>query len=312
MRLKFFYTIIIAYIVSWHAIMAQEKLIAITQIIDHPALNINRQGIEDVLKTDANIKIVFQNAQGQVNTSTQIANKFVNMNPDVMVGISTLSTQSLLSARKDRDIPIVFSAVTDPYTAKLVDQHAVNNKITGSTDYPPISVMVEYVNLLLQQPKNIGFIYNPSEINSTSLLNSLKSTIQDVNLVVVTANNSSMVASAVSSLIGKVDGIIVPMDNTVYSALNTLMQIADKNNIPVFSFVPDNVNIGALMCVGYDQYAVGESVGHKIMKILAGVKVKDIPVGPPKQYDVVLNKRVADKLSVTIPQNIINKVRIVN
>ena len=279
--------------------------VAISQIIDHPPLNINRQGIMDVLK-EHDVSVVFQNAQGQISISNQIAKKFVGDRPDVIVTISTPSTQSVMSANKEQHIPVVFSSITDPQAAYIVNSKGelLHNYITGTTDSPPIDEFVEILSLM--NINTVGVVYNPSEINSLTTVRRLKK-IEGLNVMTATINSSVNVSTAVESIMNKVDAIIIPLDNTVNVAMDVLIRSTNSAGVPVFSFDSLNLAKGVLMSVGFSQYEVGRHAGQQVVDILQGKSPKSIPIESPQNSVIMLNTEVAKKLHIEIPQSVLSQ-----
>jgi putative ABC transport system substrate-binding protein len=288
------------------------KIIAITQIVDHPSLNQTIAGIEDELKTAGyidgkNIKIIKESAQGNLSLAAQIAQKFVSSKPDVLVPISTPSAQTIYNAAKHTDIPIVFAAVTDPIEAKLIANSNNKLNITGAIDFPPIKDNLILMNSLFPSIKKIGLLYNPSESNSVKIINLLKENIKDIAIIESPVYNSNNLSTAVQNLISKVDIIFVPSDNTVYSNLTALVKISIENKIPVFTTDPDAVKTGFLGCIGYSQYEVGKVAGKQIVEILKGKKAKDIPITHPKLAEIYINKQAAKRFNIQIMKLFPNK-----
>jgi putative tryptophan/tyrosine transport system substrate-binding protein len=289
---------------------AEKKLVVITQIVDHSSLNSNNKGIRDALK-GRDIKIIFQNAQGNVAVQSQISKKFVSMNPDVMVGISTPSAQSLLATRKDAQIPVVFSAVTDPVSAKLVANFPkAGNNLTGASDYPPVEELIKIVKKITRAQK-IGVIYSSSEANSVQTVSRIESSRGPLILLKVSVNNSAEVKQAAASLIDRVDAIILPSDNTVFSALEALINITNKTKIPVFSFDSDSVKRGVMLSIGFNQYDVGYNAGEKIAQILDGEDAGTIKITTPSKTELVINKKTQNRIGLLIPDAIYSKAKIV-
>ncbi len=299
-----------------------EKTVGITQIVEHPALDAVRLGIIAGLKTAGfeegrNLKIVFENAQGNIGTASQIALKLLSIQPDVCVGISTPSAQTLYFAaqKQTKKIPIVFTAVSDYQAANLV-QAPINAKgavpLTGVTDAPNLEGLLELMNKLMPNIKTLGLLYTPSEINSVSTINRLKPLLeaQGIKPMEVTVTKTSEVAQAVQSLIGKVDALYFPQDNTVVSAIETISKIADHSSptlpviLPIFSSDPDLMTKGILAAVGYDYTEVGRDTGAVVARILKGESALNIPITHPSHLKAAVNQRLAEKLNLVIPKTL--------
>ncbi len=157
---------------------AKDVTVAVTAIVEHPALDAARDGVKDALaaagfKEGENLKFVYQSAQGNPATAAQIARQFVGEAPDVIVPISTPSAQAVVSAT--RDIPIVFTAVSDPVGAQLVkDMAKPGGNVTGLSDMSPVAEHIKLIKEVMPNIKKLGYLYNSGETNSVSLLAALK------------------------------------------------------------------------------------------------------------------------------------------
>ncbi len=289
------------------------KFIAVTQIVEHPSLNAARDGLKDGLAKGGyvegkNLKWEWQSAQGNPTTAVQIAQKFAGENPDVIVPISTPSSQTVAATVKN--IPIVFSTVTDPLGAKLVTNlEKPGGHITGVSALVPVDQHLDLIAQLSPQAKRIGTIYNAGESNSVTLVRLLKQVAPQKRLQIVeaTVTNSADVVTAARSLVGKVDVIYVPTDNTVASALESVLQVGIQNKLPVYSGDNDSVKRGAIASLSFNYYDVGEQSAELVIRILNGEKPGDIPVKAPTQLDLYVNPKAAKSMGVTIPESVIKK-----
>jgi len=284
-----------------HASHSSPKIF-INQSADHPALNRNRQGIYDALK-DAGINIdqviTLDMAQGNAATSGQIAQKFVGNSPDVMVGIGTLSSQSLVATSKT--IPIVFTAVTDPLDAKLVSSVANPGKnVTGVSDQSPMEPQLNLFREIVPNLKRLGIVYNPGEVNSITSLKHLKEAASKMGIEIVSVGvfKTSEVTGAAASLVGKVDAFFVDNDNTVLAAFQGMVKIANQHKIPLFVSDTDIVEEGALAALGPNQYQLGRQTGEIILRILKGEKPGQMDVVYPQDLELVINTKAALKMGV--------------
>lgn len=297
--------------------------IGISQIVEHPALDAVRLGMLAALKDQGfvegtNLVVHYENAQGNLVTATQIATQLLSTPSNVLVGISTPSAQTLFygAQRNGKNTPIIFTAVSDPIAAKLEPGDA-NYPITGVTDRPNMEGLLEVFQALLPRAKNLGVLYNPSESNSVSTIGLLKQLIEDkqltdkIKLLEVTVNSTSDVAQAMKSLMGKVDALYFPQDNTVVSAIETVVSIAgtglgSKNAkpLPLFCSDPLLVKRGVLAAVGYDYTDVGRETGNMVARVLQGEEVSLIPVRTPDQLKTVFNKTLIKSLGLTVPEKL--------
>ena len=279
--------------------------IAITQIVDHPSLNAIREGILKELAAQGfvegqNTTIIYENAQGNPATAVQIAQKFEGMPLDIIIPISTPSTQPIV--KHSKDTPVVFAAITDPVSAKIVSslEHPEGN-VTGVADIPPLEEQLRFIETCVPDLKTLGVVYNPGEVNSVVFLEGLRTLAQDKNIRVITAPalKSSEVQTAAKNLITKVDAIFIGNDNTVVSGLEPLVKTCLEAKVPLFASDPDSVDRGALAAYAYDQRLIGRQVGSMAAKILNGEKPRNLPVERPHHLKASINSDTAEALKVT-------------
>lgn len=296
------------------------KTIAITQIVRHESLDSVVQGIVDELAASGyqdkkTARVILENAQGNIVLAAQIAQRFVAEHPDVMIAIATPSAQTLVNAAKKTNIPIVFASITDPLQAKLVNdlKHPGGN-VTGTRNVAPIDKQIALIKQLLPQVKTIGLVINYGEANSVQMLKTVKEQASRLNIKVkvATAANSSEVQMATNSLVKQVDAFFLLQDNTVASALPTLLKIADQNKIPVFSTYISAVKKGALAGIALDEYVIGKQTGKIVVKILKGEKPGDIPVEDPNKIDFAINVDTAKKLNLKIGEPLLKQARLLH
>jgi len=290
---------------------AEMTEVAITYIIDHPAIDAARRGIVDQLaeggyKEGETLDLHVQSAQGSMPTQLQIAKEFAGMKPDLLVAISTPSAQALQSTAGD--IPVLFSAVTDPVGAKLVDSiEAPGGNITGATDKQPFGPTLQLIKSLVPNATKIGVIYNAGEANSVSQIEALKAEIGEYGfqLEESTASQTAMVGDAALSLAGRADAILIPTDSTVVAAVESVVNVGKKAGIPVFASDTDSVERGALAALGFDYYKLGRLTGQMAVRVLHGESPKSIPVATLDTQDLYLNKTSAASMGVTLPDSLL-------
>lgn len=296
---------------------AQTKTVAVTAIVDHPALNAVRDGIRDELKAQGleagrNLRFEYESAQGNPGTAAQIARKFVGDRPDVIVPISTPSAQAVAAATKE--IPIVFSAVTDPVGAKLVGSlERPGGNVTGVSDLSPVRKHLELIHRITPKARRLGVVYNPGEANSVSLVDLLKTHVGSVGMTLTEASapRSSDVLSAARSLVGKVDAIYIPTDNTVVSAVEAVIKVGIDAKIPIYAADTDTVKRGAIAAVGFDYYDVGRQTGKMVLRVLNGAKPGELPVQGVEITELHVNPESAKRMGVTIPQAVVAEAKVV-
>lgn len=286
-----------------------QTVVAITQIVEHPSLDLEREGILTALSEAGytegkNLKVIYQNAQGSSVTATQIAQKLISLHPDVIVALSTPSAQSALSAIGKNKIPLVFTAVTDPVEAKLVkDLDRPGLGLTGVSDYMPPEPQLKLVQRFAPNTKKLGIIYNPGEANSGTLYRELQKAAPGLGLTLVTATASRTgeVAAAAQSLMGRVDAIYVPTDNTAVSAIQSIVQVGIKNHIPVFAGDIGSVMNGAAGAVGYNRSVLGKAAGAKVVQFLKQGFNQEISIQDEYPIEITLNRSSVEKMGLQVP-----------
>lgn len=281
------------------------KTIAITQIVDHPSLNAIREGIIEGLANEGfvegpDFKIKFENAHGNLTTAAQIAQKFAGQKLDVIIPISTPSAQPIV--KQIKNTPIVFAAISDPLSAKIVTSlDKPKGNVTGVADIPPIEEQLNFIQTCLPGLKTLGVIYNPGEVNNVSFLLTLKdlAALKKIKILTAAAPRSSDVQVAAQSLVSRVDAFLIGNDNTVVSGLEPLIKIALESKKPLFMSDHESVDRGAFAAYAYDQKEIGQQVGVMVSKILKGKSPKDIPVERPMDLKLSMNPKTAEKLQVS-------------
>lgn len=287
----------------------KKNVIAITQIAPHPSLDRIREGIIDAVKSSKHkdVDIVFQNAQGNVATATQIAQRFVSIRPNVIIPITTPSAQTVYAAAVSKEIPIVFVAVTDPIEARLASEDGSNIPyVTGVTDAPPYAEQVKQIQRNLNKKSiTLGIIYNPGEANSLSQITKIEHEIKASGGKVIrsAAPSTAAVSQATAYLTGKVDAIYLPNDNTVVSALTSVLKITHELKIPVFSSDPESVKSGCTAAVAPDQYEIGKQAGKMVIRLLNGEKTNAIPIEKSTKISEYVNKNVGSHMALGSPQH---------
>ncbi|KGQ69512.1 ABC transporter substrate-binding protein [Chelonobacter oris] len=291
---------------------SQQK-VAITTIVEHPALEEIRKGIIEQLAKEGfvdgeTIKIDYQNAQGSSATAAQIARKFVGDKPAVIIPITTPSAQPVAAAT--RQIPVIFSAITDPISAKLVKQWGKNaGNVAGISDQIPLEPQVELIQALVPTVKAIGYVYSPGEVNSVAVLDMLQAAAekQGLKVIAVPAQRTIDISTAARSLIGKVQVIYTSTDNNVVSAYDALYKVAVENKIPLVAADFGSVERGAIAALATNQYHVGVETGKMAAEVLRGAKVADLDTIRMPDQDLYLNPQAAALQGVEIPQALLEK-----
>jgi putative tryptophan/tyrosine transport system substrate-binding protein len=292
---------------------ADNVTVAVTAIVEHPALDAVRKGVQDTLaaagyKEGENLKFVFESAQGNPATAAQIARQFAGDEPNVIVPISTPSAQAVVSST--RDIPVVFTAVSDPLGAQLVkNMDKPGGNVTGLSDMSPVGEHIALIKEILPNVKTIGYLYNSGEANSVSLLAALKAEAEKAGITVIesAATKSAEVQGAARALVGRADAIYVPTDNTIISALEGAVAVAEESKLPLFTADTDSVSRGSIAALGFNYYDVGKQTGEIVVRVLKGENPGDIAVKTAAGSDLVINKSAAAKMGVTLPESVVSR-----
>ncbi|MDF2066623.1 ABC transporter substrate-binding protein [Bacillus sp. Cr_A10] len=278
--------------------------IGVTQIVEHPSLNAAFDGFKKALE-DAGINAEYevQNAQGDNSSNTTIATNLVSANVDLIFANSTPSAQAVASATSE--IPIVFTSVTDAVGAELVDSmEKPGGNVTGTIDAHPDAI-TNTMKFLKDElgAKNVGMVFNSGEQNSRAQVDAVKEMLKDMNMSVVEASvaTSADVKQATESLIGKVDSMYIITDNTVVSALESVISVANENKIPMMVGEFDSVKRGGLAAYGFEYFDIGYEAGQMAIKILKGEsKPADLPVQIPQKLKLIMNKDTASTLGLDV------------
>lgn len=282
---------------------ANEKAfeIGISQFAEHPALDAVRQGFEDELKElGVNVNIDYKNSQGDTGTAGMIAQKFVADKKDLIFAIATPSAQAAKQATDS--IPVLFSAVTDPVSAQLVDSfEKVGGNLTGTSDAAPVDKQMKLFKELNPEIKKVAIIYNTSEANSEIQIAKAKEIGEElgIEIVPVGVNNINDIPQAVNSVVRKVDGFYTITDNIVASAINLISKAAIKNKKITIAAEEAHVQGGILMTDGLSYYEIGRQTGVMAKKILVDkVSTEDIPVEVSKNTKKVVNRKTLKSLKL--------------
>lgn len=285
--------------------------IGISQFVTHPALDAVREGMVDELAELGWTDIVYdvQNANADVSTGRQIATKFESERVDVAVGIATPVAQALKATMTD--IPVVYTAITDPVSAGLSESLTVGEPgITGVSHRTPVQQQIEFM-MRLRPIRVLGHVYSSGEANAVFLAEQTAAAAEALGLEFVsqTITNPSEVRTATQSIIDRVDAIYVSTDNQVVSALSALSAIASSAGVPVLSADPASaMENDVLVAWGFDWYGIGRTTGSLVDRILRGEDPGTIPtvlVEDASQMSMVLNLGVARRLGIDIPADVI-------
>lgn len=277
--------------------------IGILQFIDHNSLNKAQEGFVDGLEeagyTDGeNIEIEVLNAQGDQSNLQSMSEQLTNNN-ELVLGIATPTAQSL--AVVNQDIPQLFTAVTDPVEAGLVDSlENPGGNITGTSDMADIESQVNLLIEIADNPEVIGLIYNSSEVNSQIQVDQAVEIIEsrglDTNIQTVTSTND--VQQTLSNLATNSDAIYIPTDNVLSATAATVGEIAKDNNVPIVPGSTDMVENGGLATLGIDYYNLGKQTAKMAVSILEGEEPSNLPVESTEDFDLVINEEMAEAIGI--------------
>lgn len=303
--------ILLTSLISLHQLKADKKKdvfrIGISQFITHQSLDATREGFVDELAKQGyvegeNIEIDFQNAQGEQRNLKTISQQLAESS-DVVLAIATPSAQSL--ANTTQTTPVIFSAVTDPVSAKLVEsrEHPGGN-VTGTSDQSSdaISTQINLIKKVLPKAKSIGILYTQSEPNSVVQKDEAKRLLEEKGFTVVekTILDSNNVKAAAESLMTEVDMVFVPTDNIISSTMETVKQVSIKHKVPVFGGSTEMVAVGGLYNYGTNYEELGRQTARMLVRILKGEKPENIAVELPEKLELHTNQEMAAALGIDI------------
>jgi len=290
--------------------------IGICQIVEHPALDAVRQGVIDSLTAagyveGTDVTYLLANAQGDMGTALSIAQDFKAQSVDLVVAIATPTAQAAVQVFMGSDTPIIYAAVTDPVAAGLVldaKDPSGNGNVTGTSDLIPVASDIALLKELSPQIKKIGMVYNPGEANSVVLTDLAVAAARDLGVTIIkaVADTTANVPVAAQSLIGRIDAFYVTTDNTVVSAIASVIGAAEEGGIPFLVADPTSIGSGVTLATGFDYYQHGLLTGSVVQQILQGKKPNEIPVTYQSKTLVVLDLDAAAKIDLTFPQSVID------
>ena len=303
--------ILLTSLISLHQLKADKKKdvfrIGISQFITHQSLDATREGFVDELAKQGyvegkNIEIDLQNAQGEQRNLKTISQQLAESS-DVVLAIATPSAQSLTNTTQTT--PVIFSAVTDPVSAKLVEsrEHPGGN-VTGTSDQSSdaISTQINLIKKVLPKAKTIGILYTQSEPNSVVQKDEAKRLLEEKGFTVVekTILDSNNVKAAAESLMAEVDMVFVPTDNIISSTMETVKQVSIKHKVPVFGGSTEMIAVGGLYNYGTNYEELGRQTARMLIRVLKGENPENIAVELPEKLELHTNQEMADALGIDI------------
>lgn len=293
--------------------------VGVTQYADHPSLDNCREGFIKGLEDNGfvegdNLEIEYQAAQANDSMNTQIAQTFANGGMDLVCGIATPSAQALYVACKEKKIPVVFNAISDPIGAGLaVSETEPMEGISGVSDLLPVEDQLKLIRAVLPDAKKIGILYTTSEMNSISTIEIYKNLAPKYGFEIVDKGiaKQAEVTQAADVLLNEVDCISNLTDNTVVAALSAVLEKANAKNIPVFGSEEEQVKNGCIASAGLDYLSLGVQAGNMAARVLKGEDISKIPFETIKESKLTVNESVASKLGIEIPEEISGNADIV-
>lgn len=295
---------------STDAAAEKSYTIGISQFAEHGSLDNCREGFLEGLKEAGieegkNLTVEVKNADADMGTASQIAQNFVSDEVDLICAIATPSAQSAYSAAEETEIPVVYTAVTNPIAAELAtdDKKPVGN-VTGTSDVLPVEAQLKMIREILPDAKTIGILYTTSEANSVYTIEEYEKLAGDYGFTIEKKgiNTTADISIATEDLLGKVDCMTNLTDNTVVSSLPTILDMANEKKIPVFGSEIEQVKIGCLAAEGIDYINLGKQTGQMAAKILKGeASAAEMEFEAIEENSLYVNEKVAENLGITVP-----------
>lgn len=290
--------------------------VGVVQYADHPSLDNCREGFIQGLEAEGivegtNLEITSKSAQGDDALDTQIAQSFVNAKMDLVCGIATPSAMALYNACYEKNIPVIFNAVSDPVAANLAKSKTeAMPGITGVSDELPVTEQLKLIREIMPDAKKIGIIYTTSEANSVSTIETYKEQAGEYGFEIVKRgiSNAAEIPQAADVILGEVDCITNLTDNTVVDNLPVVLEKANAANIPVFGSEEEQVGNGCIASAGIDYIELGKIAGEMAAKVLKGEDIANMPYKTITESKVTVNEQVASKLGIVIPEELLAAV----
>lgn len=282
-----------------------KNLVAINKFADHPALNTTLKGLEHGLaQSGLDIVLDEENAAGDYQSALTIAKKQAHNKPLALIGLATPSAKAMLESRISDKTMVLYGAVTDPQGAQLLQA----KNVFGISDSPPVSELVEIITILLPRAKTIGVVYTSEESNSAksvdTLINSASTFGLSVDKVAISVNNfENDFAMKALEIARKVDVIYIPQDNMVTLNLDTLVKVANDQNIPIVSHDHHSLERGALLALGINYYKSGQDLAELLIAHIKGEQpVTEATIRTPG-YEMIINQDLVERFDIN-PQNL--------
>ena len=249
-----------------------------------------------------------------MNVAVAIAQKFANENKDIIISITTPLSQACAAATKD--IPLLFSAVTDPIGAGLIEHFGLNSgNISGISDMTPVVTQLKLLKLLVPDAEKIGIIYNPGEDNSVTITELAKEGAEqlDMEIIEIVGSTTGDMISSLNSLIDEVDAIYIGSDNTAASCIETIGNVIEKNKVPMITANITMARSGGIAGFGFNPYKIGRLTGKQAIELINGISINEIEskLMDVDALDLFINMDLADELGIEIPDELIEKANFI-
>lgn len=290
--------------------------IGISQFAEHGSLDNCREGFlaglaEEGIVEGENLTVLFDNSQADMGTASTIADNFVSQKVDLICAIATPSAMSAYNSCLKTEIPVIYTAVSDPVVAGLANDDGTSiGNVTGTSDALPVTNQLEMIREILPEAEKIGILYTTSETNSESTIAEYKKYAADYGFEIVDSgiNTIADVPMAAADLAARVDCITNLTDNTVVSALQTVLDAADKEGIPVFGSEVEQVKNGCVASMGLEYYELGKQTGAMAAKVLKGeAKASELNYEVITEASLYVNTAAADKAGLVLDDEFVNR-----
>lgn len=288
--------------------------IGILQLVEHPALDASREGFLTAMKDlgyieGTNFQVEYLNAQGDQSNLIPMAKKLIAGNPQLILAIATPPLQVLAS--ETTQIPILMTAITDPVAANVVkSMEKPGTNATGTSNQGPVKEQLEMMKQIFPDATRLGVIYNSGEVNSQVQVKRVKEHYQAAGfteIIEASVASTSEIMLAGQSLLGKVDMIYVPNDNTVASAFDSLVSITEQNKMPLFTSDENMLKSGGIATLGIDYFQLGYQTGDMAKRILAGESPSEMAIELQKSPKLSVNLAYAEKIGVTLDPKLLER-----
>ncbi len=288
--------------------------IGISQFAEHGSLDNCREGFlaglaEEGIEEGTNLTVLFDNAQADTGTASTISDNYVSKKVNLICAIATPSAMSAYNSTMNTDIPVIYTAVSDPVGAGLANEDGTPvGNITGTSDALAVDAQLEMIRKILPDAKKIGIIYTTSEANSVSTIAQYKEAAGNYGFEIVDSgiNTIADVDLAAADLVTKVDCITNLTDNTVVSALQTVIAKATDAGIPVFGSEVEQVKAGCVASMGLEYYELGKQTGHMAAKVLKGeAKASEMNYEVITEPSLYINTAAADKVNLVLDDDFV-------